>query len=230
MTEQENYFNSDYVRSRHKYVADLRKLLADGLPTPEKDWDSVYVFSGPELTFEEPPHENGPYNQTKFRLETGFDLAKQMTALRLGKPYDEVTVQDIRSSGPAVYFDGYSGHNEYMKAVIAKRRLETEFGFPDDKFIVPERVGFTGTAHTGEQIEHFPDAILESGKKFAVVSDLYHIPRLKAYLGGVYDKKRISKDNAIFYFAGPPKVPFLAARREARNRRPYFRKGFLSSD
>jgi hypothetical protein len=218
------------VASRNRYIAELREMLEEGSPVPEKDWNHIYVFSGPEITFEDPPHESGPYNQTQFRLETGIDIARQITALRLNKKYDDVTAEDIRMAGPTIHFDGYSGHNTYMRTVIAEKRLGRDFGFPDEKFILPDEKSRQHTAHTGEQIAHFPDEIIADDGKFVIVSDLYHLPRIKRYLGGKYDAKKIPTERVVFYYAAPARVPVRAALREARNIHPYHKRGFLLSD
>jgi hypothetical protein len=224
----EDYFSEPYVESRHRYVAELRGLLAEGLPKPKDDWDAIYVFSGPEIKLEDAPHEKGPFNQTKVRLETGIDVAKQVTALRLKKNYDDVTADDIRSHGPSVYFDGYTAHNQYFGNETANHRLEKEYGFPDDKFIYPKEE--EGTKHTGEQIERFPDEILKDSRKFVIISDLYHMPRIQRYLGSKYDVKKIPEDRAIFYYAKPTKLPVRATLREAKKIRPLKEGGHLSKD
>ena len=157
------YFDANYVASRHAYIAEIRTLVEKGLPEPQEDWDSIYVFSGPEVVLDPDNRpareEKNPYNQTRRRLETAFNIARKVTSLKLKaqsieKDAADLTLQDIRDYGPLVYFNGLVEHNAMLKSVIERKELARMFSFPDDKFIICGE----GIKHTGEQIETFPTA------------------------------------------------------------------------
>lgn len=83
------YFDPKYVESRHKIAEEYRGLAEQELPAPEKDWDVIWALSGPEETLEEKAgahpgeeHKNIGYNQTRRRLETALQVAREVTALR----------------------------------------------------------------------------------------------------------------------------------------------------
>lgn len=228
----EEYFNPEYIDSRHRIIEEMRDL-SENLPIPSVDWDGVYVFSGPEISLNEDPADKlshkpeKSYNQTKQRLLTGFDVVREVTALRLKKKIEEVTSQDIEKSGPAIYFDGYKAHNELFRKLKSDNKFSQDFDFPDDKLIVSEGE----TLHTGQQITNIPSEIIPKGEgKIVFISDLYHIPRIKRYIGSKHDVKNIPKEKIVFYPSQPQHIPIRRAFREAKVIHKYKKSGDLKED
>lgn len=219
------YFTPEYTASRHRYVKELRELAEQGPPEPQEDWDSIYVFSGPESSISDEPADAISYNQTRKRLETGIRIARAVTALRLGKRAEEVSLEDMTTMGPAVYFDGYEAHNIEMKRMLADDSFESEFSFPTEKFSIGQ-----GTIHTGDQVTKLPSEPLKSSRKIVLVSDWYHIPRIERYIGSRFDIQNIPIEKVVLAFPSDARVSTRRAFGEAKRIHPYWKKGDLSKD
>jgi hypothetical protein len=221
------FLTPELVQARHTHVQELRDRIDQGNPEPQEDWDSIYVFSGPETSFNKDarPHTQAgnPYNQTRVRLETGFTIAKKVTALRCNKDVDHVTFADIQSHGPLLYFDGYKEHNEELEKIIRRGQFMEEFAFPPEKLIISG----SGTKHTGDQVAKFPRGVFMKSKKVIWVSDLYHLPRIERYIGSKYDTIGIPREKLILYHAEPSKLTLNQVRGGAKSILEYTESGEL---
>lgn len=218
--EETGYFGKEYVASRHEYVEEVREIIERGPPSPEQDWDVIWILSGPEQKFDDPPSE-GKYNQTRHRFETAVNIAKEVTALRVKKTIEEVTLQDIAAHGPTLYFNGRDDQNQSFRELITRQGVEKEFQFPDAKVIVSPDLNIKYTSH---QFEFFPKDLVPEGAKLVVVTDLYHLPRTRRY----FDKfPLVEKDKRVLYPALPASIPLRAALEEAKKIYPYIQRGFL---
>ena len=214
------YFEKEYISSRHEYVEEVREIIEKGPPAPEQDWEVIWVLSGPEQKFDDPPRE-GKYNQTKHRFETAVNIAKEVTALRLQKMKEEVTLEDIAAHGPTLYFNGRDDQNQAFRELIAGQGVEKEFQFPDAKVMVSSDLNIQSTSH---QFELFPKDFVPEDAKLVVVTDLYHLPRTRRY----FDKfPLVEKDKRVLYPALPASIPPRAALEEAKKIYPYIQQGFL---
>jgi len=227
--ERINYFDPEYRASRKRVGQELREFAETQPPSPEPDWGVIWPLVGPELTFEEQAptvteeaKKTVAYNQTKQRFETAINLARQVTALRLGKPFVEVTIADISQAGPTVYWNGRVEHNENLAKIVASGDLEKKYHFPVSKILITTSQRITNTK---DQFEDFPDSILPAQEKLVVVTDLYHLPRSKRYLQKYPNK--FPPDRMVLYPSQPVSLPPKMALRELKNIFPYSKKGDL---
>jgi hypothetical protein len=224
-----DYFAPDYRASRKRVVKEYRDLVETALPIPEKNWGVIWPLVGPELTFEEQAPTVSEeakkivaYNQTKRRFETAIHIARQVTALRVGKGLDEVTVDDIEKAGPIVYWNGRKEHNDNLTRMMASGELEKNYHFPISKITITTNQEITNTK---EQFDDFPNTILPQGDKVIIVTDLYHLPRTRRYLDQHPDK--FSQTRSILFPSQPVRLPPKMALREIKAIFPYSQKGDL---
>ncbi|KKU48683.1 hypothetical protein A3H10_00960 [Candidatus Uhrbacteria bacterium RIFCSPLOWO2_12_FULL_46_10] len=227
-----NYFDPDYLASRQKVTREYRELAEEQLPTPEKDWGIIWPLSGPDLTFEEDPttapeeaHKTVTYNQTKGRFETALNLAKLVTALRTNKDLKDITMADIEQAGPMIYWNGRAAHNNYLAEFVASGELEKRYNFPASKLAITAN---REIKHTDDQFEDFPINILPPGEKVIIVTDFYHLPRVKRY-AQKYAKKLLPEE-VVLYPAQPSRLPVKMAIQEIKKIHGYSQEGILPPD
>jgi hypothetical protein len=162
-------------------------------PEPTQDIDLVWAVSAPGTVktaahFEDDP--GNPYNNTSFNVgivDHAVDLVRQVTALRKGKPVDEITKEDIRSHGPKLLYNGESlsssgtrfpQQNEDFRELCRK----DDFPLPLENIIVGE----IETANTPGQVKQLAELLSDSGlpapRKVAVVCGTPHMTRTGRYL------------------------------------------------
>ena len=95
---------------KKKLIAEFKNLTSLEKLIPQ-DWDLIWVLSAGEIYIRN--SLNGEQNETQERLETGIKLVKNITAKRLGKRH--LSLAEIKSHGPKIYFSGYNDHNRQMK-------------------------------------------------------------------------------------------------------------------
>jgi len=222
---QTEYFDSAWERSRHQMIAELREIAERGLPEVQTDWDIIAPLSGPESgnIFDEENVGNSGYNETEKRFRTAIDVAKQVTAKRLSKSVEEITLEDIRLSGPVIYFNGLTVQNEFLRQE-GLTILEDKYKFPREKIEITQN---TEIKHTGHQFQDFNNHLPQNGK-MVLVSDLYHLPRMRRYLG--LDTNDLSEDNTVLYPATPLALNIRLTLDEIRKIYPYIEKGILPTE
>lgn len=161
---------------------------------PEKDWDLIWVLSAGELDIAK-DYKN-KRNETRDRIESGIRLVKEITALRLSK--NSLTFEDIKQSGPKIYFSGYNPHNRLMKKYISQSYFKNKYHFPDENILIGPQENIL---HTDSQFQKFPKKFIEENRKIVIVTDAYHLPRSKRYLKK-YPKK-FDENKFIFYPSKP---------------------------
>lgn len=225
-----DYHDPKYQEARYEYIDRIREIIENGVPEPHTDWDTIWVLSGPEVRFDDPPESFTPLpglgqkvvNQTKSRFETGLTIAKKVAALRCNKDSNDLSISDIERFSPTVYFNGLDAHNDYIQSILADGSFEKEFGFPSEKLVLPPPNH--GVRHTGDQFEKFPHDLVPQDGKLVVVSDLYHLPRIEKYLNKY---PLVAKKDAVLYPSNPVMLPVKRALQEARKLYPYILKGIL---
>lgn len=224
-----NYFNPEYSASREKILKELKTMAETEPPKPQKDWDIIWVISGPEINFKgdvNPGEKTIPgYNQTKQRFETGLKIAKEVTALRLNKHPEEVTQEDILGNGPNVYYNAKEESNKFVREIAEPNNLlETKYDFPGQKVIVANNETIM---HTDHQFEDFPAAMVKSNAKIVIVSNLHHLPRLKRYAQKYADK--LPPKQVVLYPVPTRKNKISAGTYlgEIKKIYPYQKSGFL---
>ncbi len=226
-----DYFKNDWQSSREKIVKEFRELIERGQPMPQEDWSLIWVFSGPEATFEDKPNietnaitgTNYP-NQTRERFETGIRIVRAVTALRLRKQEDQISSEDIKNAGPILYFNGRDEQNEYLRGMLATGENKILKEIPANNIVISTSTDIENTGHQFiDFTEHFPH--LPPEEKTILVSDLYHLPRIKRYA----ETKRYSlkKDTLVLYPTKPYILPFDESLAEIQKILPYEKKGFI---
>jgi uncharacterized SAM-binding protein YcdF (DUF218 family) len=219
------YFDPEYRASRKKILEELKEIVKKEPPKPEKNWGLIWVLTGPEYTFEDKPAEGEKFNQTKQRFLTGLEIARQVTALRLGKKPEEITIEDIEKFGPSIYYNGRKEHNEYLKRICEEKRLEKEFNFPSSKIIITSNENIK---YTKDQFDDFSPDLVAKEDKVIIVSDLYHLPRVKL-LCDKYEFK-LPPEKFILYPSQPKSLPVGATLKEIRKIYPLQEKGELPKE
>ncbi len=234
-------------RLRKRVFKDMKEIGRGENPSSEQDWDLIWVLSGPGIDIAEDFPEgkdikdviflgghvdDGParrdaekkINESRERLETGIEVAKKVAAKRLGKKVEELTQQDIIENAPPVYWNGTDEGNDNLRQRISEGFLE-KYDFPAEKIIISPNLGIQ---HTGHQFEKIEDGIIEGKRKIVIVSDTYHLPRVKRYL----DKKdsKINKENAVLYASEPKRVPVGKALGEIKKIPKYIKGGVLPEE
>jgi len=198
---------------------------------PSANIDMVWVFSAPGTVSDEP--NAGPYRGKLFNLELieeGIRIGREVTALRLGKPVDDVTKEDIEAVGPVLFYNGerqIKGHkypqNEHLEALIA----EPDFAFPESKVLIDD----IDEANTPGQVKQLAERLGSQPKHFtniAVVSAFQHSPRVGRYLEKY---KGLFLKEVRFYNAATAQThnESAIAGLEARKVLGYYRAGHLAA-
>jgi len=219
------YQRSSWAESRRRIVDELREIAEKGPPEPEADWNIIAPLSGPEVgdIFDEENIGNSGYNETEKRFRSAIDIAKQVTAKRLSKPIEEITLDDIRVSGPFLYFNGLEAQNEFLRGQ-GVQILEEKYKFPREKLQITDN---TGIKHTGHQFQDFGHHVPQEGK-MVLVSDLYHLPRMRRYLS--LETSNLTPDNTVLSPALPLALNVKLTLDEIRKIYPYIEKGILPQE
>lgn len=230
MPRDENYFDPEWVKSRRGVVRELREYAEHGPPEPQANWDVLWVLSGPQLDWDgvqiTPGEQPANYNQTRKRWETGLQLARRVTALRLKKTPDEVTMEDLATNGPMIYYNSVAAGNDlFQEFVRPGGRLETEQHFPGSKVKITAN---REIKHTGHQFEDFPADLIQENRKVVIISDLYHLARVKRYVEKFYEK--VPPENVVLYAAEPTSLPIKDTLGEIRKIYKYAQAGIVSPE
>lgn len=188
MTEKAPLYNEKDKKIRGEVLLDWKHIVLEmqnaregkeSSLTPQKDWDLVWVLSGPEITLSPDEQETEGGNQTRERFATGLALLREVTALRLGKALEEVTGEDVQKYGPRLYYNGTKEHDLALRDWMNGTDFEG-FKVPMESIELsdwPEDI-----RHTGDQFADFDKRFVPSASgKLVVVTDLYHLPRTKRY-------------------------------------------------
>lgn len=221
------YFEPKNVAFRHKIVKEYRDLAEQELPIPEKDWGVIWALTGPEETFAEEAkahpgeeHKTTNYNQTKRRFETALQVAREVTAVRCGKEAAAVTPADIKEQGPIVYWGGKAAINDYFKKFVESGEFEKNYNFPVQNIKITES---RTIQHTDHQFEYFPRELATEEGKVVIVTDFYHLPRVRRYLEKYKDKFPAGK--SVLYPAQPSGLPLKTTLQEIKKIPLYVEKG-----
>lgn len=224
-------------------LKDMKEIGRGENPNPEGDWDLVWVISGPPIdiaeTFTETRDKEVIYmhedkiaakdverkvNESRERLETGIKVAKEVAAKRLGKTVDELTEEDLKEQAPSVYWNSTDWANDNLRERIEEGFLK-QFQFPEEKLVVAPNLDLK---HTGDQFKQIEDRVIDGQRKIAIISDTYHLPRVKRYLGSKGSK--VDKEHAVLYASEPKRVPVGKALSEIRKVPNYIEKGHLPEE
>lgn len=217
MNEKDDVFGKEYQQSLFK---ELRQIC-NNIPIPQSDWDLIWVLSGPQITFEEVPSISS--NQTRNRLITGFSLSRQITALKLDKQYDELSIDEVKFFGPQIYFNGYNCSNISLRKTKSSGILEKDYDFPSQNLIIGPEEGITNTA---DQFTKFPLSYTDMSRKIVVVTDAYHLLRVRRYAST--DCNPIPLDKLVYYPSLPISFPLATTAHEIKDKIPsYIEKAYI---
>ena len=206
MKEGAAWLQDSSIKKRRREVIKELRDIAENPPKPASDWNVIWVLSGPETSIDE-KGEDDRGNQTRERLEAGFGFQRDITALRLNKPVDQITEEEIRQHGPTIYFNGTNAHNADLREKLNSGVLTQEFGIPVDRFIIAPD---TDILYTEDQFKRFPDTLLPTTGKLAIVTDLYHIPRVRKIAErDMYKTGRMREEQVVIV---PARIKLRAGR------------------
>lgn len=229
---------------KRNVLEDMKEVGRKENPLPQEDWDLVWVLSGPAVDIaEEFTKENEEeevvfdvndkiatkdvakrINESRERLLTGIELAKEVAAKRLNKTIEELTLEDIKNSAPTVYWNATDWGNDNLRKRIEEGFLDS-YNFPIGKIVISPNLDIQ---HTGHQFEKIEDSIIKGKRKIVIISDTYHLPRVKRYLHKKDSK--ISEENSILYASEPKRVPIGKALSEIKKIPEYIKKGILEKE
>ena len=165
-------------------------------------------------------------NESNLRLTTAIRVAKEVTAKRLGKKIEELTMEDVQNFGPDIYWNATDESNDNFRQRIDEGWIEQRYDFPREKIVVSANLGIL---HTGHQFEKFPEEFTGKYRKTVVITDIYHLPRTKRYFNEKSNKtlaQEMSDGKIIFYTSGS-KIPYDKAKGEIDKIPQYVEKGIL---
>lgn len=214
---------------KHQVLREMKELRDGKPPVPEADWDVVWVLSGPQWSFEEEGTEASG-NETKDRLVTGFNVARLVTALRVGKTIDNVNLDDVRRHGPVIYFDAQADKNGNIAKARDTGVFTDQYGIPSEKVIIGPGEGIVNTT---DQFKRFPLDLARKSRRIVVVTDAYHLPRtrrisMRSTIDG--EPNPVPSEKLVFYRSDFSKFPFEVVRGEMRKIPLLIKKGWLPSE
>lgn len=187
----------DYSRLKQEFD----RLKSAELPTISEDMDAVLVLSGPQLTWD--AVGEGGVNQTKNRMLTGFSIAKEVAGLRSGKLISELSLDEISRYAPAVIFNGWNEQNMHLAELRSNGFFDKKYGFPANKLLIcleQDKV-----FNTKDQLADILPDYFSGNRRTVLVSDGYHLPRVRRYL--MLDGSPIDASKTILYPAQPMYMP-----------------------
>ncbi|OGD94982.1 hypothetical protein A3A48_01540 [Candidatus Curtissbacteria bacterium RIFCSPLOWO2_01_FULL_37_9] len=211
--------NQEVFKSRRELVKEFREFEN---PTPTVDIDMVWVFSG-HSTYDEQLHPS-PHaypitdytelfrKEDRQRIERGIRLVREITALRLKKPEEEVTEDNIKNAGPIFLYNGTGRQNHVLREAIANGKI----ALPRDNIIIseisPEFDPTPQDANTKTQFEEFPadllQQVVDKKHKIAAVSHLYHLLRIRrqAKAPNLINQQPAWAELDLTYFGADPNI------------------------
>lgn len=136
----------------------------------------------------------------------------------------ELTLADIKNFSPDIYWNATDWGNDNLRERI-KEGLLDKYDFPSEKIIISPNLGIQ---HTGHQFEKIEEGVIKDRRKIVIISDTYHLPRVKRYLNKKDSK--ITKENSILYTSQPKRVPIGKALSEIKKVPGYIKKGILEKE
>ena len=219
-SEEEKLQRRDFI----EYLREIKEKVENKEFEPSVDWETIWVLSGPEHEFSEESAENAEdksQNQTKERIEKGFDLLKQVTAMKAGKDISDLTKEDYEKFSPVFYFNGGEGRSIAFQKMVASGYVEETYGIPASSIRISE--SDPDILHTGHQFEEYPDELLNKGKTI-VVSSWCHTPRVQEYINALSDAHPDAdiQKNMLVYPANLDRLRIGRAIGEAKKVWDYF--------
>jgi hypothetical protein len=169
---------------------------------PTADMGMVWVLSAPG-TYETPADDGVYAGESSDRkcIDYGVKVVKQITALRVGKPVEEVTKEDIEAHGPIFYYNGESSTTKNTRyaqnAHLEEAMKKPDFPIPASKMIIDD----IDVANTPAQMRGIIAWLNKTGYKGKIptVSIGGHNSRVGRYIE--HDKDNIPK--GVTFIAAP---------------------------
>ncbi len=229
---------------RKNVLDDMKEIGRGKAPTPQEDWDLVWVISGPPVDIAEDftqqkgegevlfkhddviatRHVAKKRNESRNRLLTGIKIAKEVAATRLNKKVEDLTLEDLKNASPDIYWNSTDWANDNLRQRITEGFLHS-YNFPKEKIIISPNLNIE---HTGHQFEKIEDSILKDRRNVVVISDIYHLPRVKRYMEN--ENSKVKPENVILYVSEPRDVPIVSAIGEIKKIPKYIALGILPAE
>ncbi|HEY5695250.1 MAG TPA: hypothetical protein VIQ80_00220 [Candidatus Saccharimonadales bacterium] len=118
-------------------------------------------------------------------VDNSVRVVREVTALRLNKPVEEITPEDIEAAGPTLLYNGETPglpHSKFPQQNKHFEELVSEPGFPIPRSKIV--IGELDDANTVAQVRQIADHLHEQGdmRKIAVVCGLPHATRVGRYI------------------------------------------------
>lgn len=168
--------------------------------------DAVFVFSGPGTIYHKlkPGQEEWMRWMDRDRIRAGRAIVAEVTSARLAERRgrltraDEITVDDIRTSGPLFVYNGIPIENTMLRQAL----LTQEGRLPPENVVIIDQVEADGGTrpirHTADQVRSFyqnqanPQSPLYGVKHVALVAHIPHFVRIPFYTRK-YDDEHIAR-------------------------------------
>lgn len=221
-SEEERQQRKDFIA----YLHSIKESVENGNFMPSKDWETIWVLSGPEHDFDEnsaSSAEDGLVNQTKERVETGIEILKAVTVLRTEKKEEELTREDYLNFAPTLYYNGGEGRSDAFREMVHSGYIENKYDIPPGVIRISEND--PDILHTGHQFDEYPEDLLNKGKT-VVVSSWYHTPRVQEYVEKKSESDSLPNlsEKMLVYPANLERLRIGRAVGEAKKVWDYFRK------
>ncbi|MBI4096219.1 MAG: hypothetical protein HY425_00700 [Candidatus Levybacteria bacterium] len=161
-------------------------------PTP-------YLLSSPEFAKSDLFREDDR-QQTDFAAQ----LVREITAIRLNKNVKDILMDDIKKSGPILFYNGTNLQNKQFRDAIESG----SFPIPPNKIKI-ETLSETDDpkdANTLTQFQRFPKELLEEliakNQRMALVQARWHLPRIARTINSraVLEQQPLWDNTNIIYF------------------------------
>ncbi len=193
---------------------EISKMMSGKSPSLQKDWDLIWPLSGPEDDI-----RIAKENETRDRLKTALNLGRKITAVRLNKDVKDVFSGDILKFGPDIYYNGSHLQNENLKDNLVNFCKENKF--PEEKIIISNSSKISNTLN---QLLEIPKEVLQGRRTIVIISDVYHLPRVKRYINGL--PKKFDKEKIVLSPAEPKKAADEKISEEINKISKYTKKNF----
>ena len=129
-------------------------------------------------------------------------------------------MQDMAAFSPQVLYIGTDVQNDNLRNVADDFLGQRDF--PKQKFII---LGNLGIKNTSDQIKEIPNNFSGDEREMVIISNAYHLPRIRRYLQSCPNKFNFKK--MILYPSNPKKIPPEKILEEIKKMQKYIKDGIL---
>jgi len=213
--------NSEATQFRHTLIQkEFRDILTTGEYQIPVETEGIVILSAPPSKNEKGEViEASPDN--KARIEFGTQVARQITAKKLGKTLEEITIDDISQNTPMFILNGETEQLPTME------QLAKETGFPPEKIQLLD-CGKRGVGNTKTQFEAInTHHSYRNAKHLTFITNSWHAPRVTRTADANL-KPEIDFDVIPVPHSAAPYNVFRVVRGEVKRIQSYSAKGDIT--